>query len=321
MTSTLQQEASRKLRFTAQTTMRVAQRLYERGYITYMRTDSTTLSETALTAARTQARELYGAGVRPRRAAALRPQGQERAGGARGDPSCGRAVPAPGRRARRARPRRAGALRARLDAHRRLADGGRARADRLAPARRDRGDRRGRRVRRQRHRDHLPRLPGRLRGRPRRGPGRGRGAAVAAPEGRRRGAAALARAAGPRDLAAGPLHGADAGQGAGGLRHRPPVDVRVDPRDDPRPRVRREARAGARADVPGVRRDEAARAALRQARRLRLHRADGGRSRPHRRRRGAAGRLADAVLPRRERRARPARHGHGAPRRDRRPRR
>jgi DNA topoisomerase I len=61
MTSTLQQEASRKLRFTAQTTMRVAQRLYERGYITYMRTDSTTLSETALTAARKQARELYGA--------------------------------------------------------------------------------------------------------------------------------------------------------------------------------------------------------------------------------------------------------------------
>jgi DNA topoisomerase-1 len=60
MTSTLQQEASRKLRFTAQTTMRVAQRLYERGYITYMRTDSTTLSETALAAARTQARELYG---------------------------------------------------------------------------------------------------------------------------------------------------------------------------------------------------------------------------------------------------------------------
>jgi DNA topoisomerase-1 len=60
MTSTLQQEASRKLRFTAQTTMRVAQRLYENGYITYMRTDSTTLSESALTAARAQARELYG---------------------------------------------------------------------------------------------------------------------------------------------------------------------------------------------------------------------------------------------------------------------
>src|SRR5207237_2052664 len=61
MTSTLQQDASRKLRFSAQTTMRVAQRLYENGYITYMRTDSTTLSESALAAARAQATELYGA--------------------------------------------------------------------------------------------------------------------------------------------------------------------------------------------------------------------------------------------------------------------
>jgi DNA topoisomerase I len=61
MTSTLQQEASRKLRYSSQTTMRVAQRLYENGYITYMRTDSTTLSESALAAARRQAVELYGA--------------------------------------------------------------------------------------------------------------------------------------------------------------------------------------------------------------------------------------------------------------------
>ena len=61
MTSTLQQEASRKLRYSAQTTMRIAQRLYENGYITYMRTDSTTLSESALAAARSQATELYGA--------------------------------------------------------------------------------------------------------------------------------------------------------------------------------------------------------------------------------------------------------------------
>ncbi|MBD0338807.1 MAG: type I DNA topoisomerase [Thermoleophilia bacterium] len=65
MTSTLQQEASRKLRFTAQTTMRVAQRLYEGGYITYMRTDSTTLAESALAAARERARSLYGAGHVP----------------------------------------------------------------------------------------------------------------------------------------------------------------------------------------------------------------------------------------------------------------
>jgi DNA topoisomerase I len=59
-TTTLQQEASRKLGFSAKYTMSVAQRLYENGYITYMRTDSVTLSQTAITAARAQARELYG---------------------------------------------------------------------------------------------------------------------------------------------------------------------------------------------------------------------------------------------------------------------
>jgi DNA topoisomerase-1 len=59
-TSTLQQEASRKLRLSSKNAMRVAQRLYENGYITYMRTDSTALSQSALTAARQQARDLYG---------------------------------------------------------------------------------------------------------------------------------------------------------------------------------------------------------------------------------------------------------------------
>jgi DNA topoisomerase I len=61
MTSTLQQEAGRKLRFSSERTMSVAQRLYENGYITYMRTDSTTLSESAIEAARRQASQLYGA--------------------------------------------------------------------------------------------------------------------------------------------------------------------------------------------------------------------------------------------------------------------
>jgi DNA topoisomerase I len=59
-TTTLQQEASRKLGFSSKVTMSVAQKLYENGYITYMRTDSVTLSQTAVTAARKQARELYG---------------------------------------------------------------------------------------------------------------------------------------------------------------------------------------------------------------------------------------------------------------------
>ncbi|MFV8048911.1 type I DNA topoisomerase [Mycobacterium sp. 48b] len=61
MTSTLQQEAARKLRFSSERTMSIAQRLYENGYITYMRTDSTTLSESAINAARNQAQQLYGA--------------------------------------------------------------------------------------------------------------------------------------------------------------------------------------------------------------------------------------------------------------------
>ncbi|RYB93747.1 type I DNA topoisomerase [Nocardioides oleivorans] len=60
-TTTLQQEASRKLGMSASVTMSVAQRLYENGFITYMRTDSTTLSGAAIGAARDQVRELYGA--------------------------------------------------------------------------------------------------------------------------------------------------------------------------------------------------------------------------------------------------------------------
>ncbi|WP_433330142.1 type I DNA topoisomerase [Spirillospora sp. CA-294931] len=60
-TTTLQQEASRKLSYSAKYTMSVAQKLYENGFITYMRTDSITLSETAITAARRQAATLFGA--------------------------------------------------------------------------------------------------------------------------------------------------------------------------------------------------------------------------------------------------------------------
>ncbi|MCU1350992.1 MAG: topoisomerase [Acidimicrobiales bacterium] len=65
MTSTLQQEGGRKLRMSSAQVMRVAQDLYQNGYITYMRTDSTTLSTTALDAARRQVRELYGADYVP----------------------------------------------------------------------------------------------------------------------------------------------------------------------------------------------------------------------------------------------------------------
>jgi len=60
MTSTLQQEAGRKLRFSAKRTMSTAQRLYENGYITYMRTDSTALADAAVSLARSVASKMYG---------------------------------------------------------------------------------------------------------------------------------------------------------------------------------------------------------------------------------------------------------------------
>lgn len=79
-TSTLQQEASRKLRLSARDTMRVAQGLYENGFITYMRTDSPVLSTEAITAARRQASELFGAQYvpeQPRRYASASKGAQE----------------------------------------------------------------------------------------------------------------------------------------------------------------------------------------------------------------------------------------------------
>ena len=64
-TSSMQQEAGRKLRFGSKRTMDVAQELYEKGYITYMRTDSTTLSSQAVAAARTTIRERFGEAYLP----------------------------------------------------------------------------------------------------------------------------------------------------------------------------------------------------------------------------------------------------------------
>ena len=109
MTSTLQQEAGRKLRMSSAQTMSTAQRLYENGYITYMRTDSTTLSETALNAARTQILEKYGQDYLPDAPRRYAEQGQERPGGPRGHPSRRRLVPHPRRGAPASSARRSSA--------------------------------------------------------------------------------------------------------------------------------------------------------------------------------------------------------------------
>ena len=137
MTSTLQQEASRKLRYSAQTTMRVAQKLYENGYITYMRTDSTTLSESALAAARRQAVELYGPDSipeQPRRYARKVKNAQEAHEAIR---PAGDDFRTPKDLARELNRDELRALRPDLEADARLADGRRARPDRFAAPRRD----------------------------------------------------------------------------------------------------------------------------------------------------------------------------------------
>ena len=77
--------------------MRAAQGLYEKGYITYMRTDSTTLSDTALQAARSMISERYGASYLPGALPALCDQVEECAGGARGHSPCWRCLPTAGR--------------------------------------------------------------------------------------------------------------------------------------------------------------------------------------------------------------------------------
>jgi DNA topoisomerase-1 len=93
MTSTLQQEASRKFGLGAKQTMSAAQRLYEAGHITYMRTDGIDMAPEAVTAARDAIGARYGAELRPRQARAstrTRPRTRRKRMNASGPPTCRR---------------------------------------------------------------------------------------------------------------------------------------------------------------------------------------------------------------------------------------
>ena len=117
-----QQESGRKLRFGAARTMSIAQRLYERGYITYMRTDSTNLSEQAITAARTAIREQYGEEYLPAEPRAYRSKVKNAQEAHEAIRPAGDRIRRPDEVRDRARRRRAASLRADLDPHGRVPD-------------------------------------------------------------------------------------------------------------------------------------------------------------------------------------------------------
>jgi DNA topoisomerase I len=245
MTSTLQQEASRKLRLGRPAHDARRAGLYENGYITYMRTDSTTLSESAVAAAARRPASCTAPSTcrdAPRRYASKVKNAQEAHEAIRPAGDVFR-TPARWRASSRGDEFALYELIWKRTSPRRWPTRAVDRHVRWAPSRR-----RARcRVLRLRHRHHLPRLPRRLRGvrRRRRRPTRRRRAPAARP---RQGDDASPRALEPEgtlDEPARALHRGQPGQGARGAGHRPAVDVRVDHGHDRRPRLRLQARIGA----------------------------------------------------------------------------
>jgi H(+)-translocating pyrophosphatase len=300
ITSTLQQEAGRKLGMGAKQAMATAQRLYENGYITYMRTDSTTLSEGAVATARALIRERFGAAFvpdAPRTYASKVKNAQE----------AHEAIRPAGERFRSPEEvaREVGGAEARLyelvwqrTVASQMADavgetvtvrlGGSGRSGRDAEfstsgtvitfpgyqrvyveGRDDAGD----------AEDAERRLPALAEG--------------AAPRRPR------PRAERSRDEPAGPLHRGVARQAPRGAGRRPAVDVRGDHGAHPERRLRVEEGQRAGAELHRLRGGDAARAPLPRPRRLRLHGADGGRPRRHRRRLGRVDPVAHPLLLRR----------------------
>ena len=299
MTSTLQQEGGRKLRLSAQQVMRVAQGLYERGFITYMRTDSVTLSDEALTAVRATVASTYGdrfLSPGPRRYTTKVKNAQEAHEAIR--PSTPLRPP----------DQVAGELRGPdLDLYRliwqrtlasQMADAtGTTVSVRLGAASATPAGSTdcefaasGTTITfpgyRQAYVESSDDSAGTDAEREALLPALTVGQAVPVesltPEG-------------PHHRPARPLHRGQPRQAARGAGHRPPLHVGVDHPDHPRPRLRLEEGAGPRADLDGVRGRPPARAALRRARRLHLHGRPGGRPRRHRPRRPGEGRVAAAT--------------------------
>ena len=333
-TSTLQQEAARKLRFSARQTMSVAQSLYENGYITYMRTDSPNLSQQAIDAARSQAKSLYGSRHRARQAArctAARARTRRR----RTRRSAPRATPS------RRRPSSSRTLRGndwklydliwKRTVASQMADAKGSTASVVVAATTAQpvtgitpGATAGGTIAEFVATGTVITFRGFLSAYEE-GQDEDRHAADAAPAdaklpvahrgpgpGRRR-----RRGQGARHQRSSALHRGQPGQDARRARHRPPLDLRRDHVDHRRPRLRHSARHGARAELDRLLGGPAARGVLRRPRRVRLHRQHGGRPRPHRRRRGRPGRLAERLLLRQRDAPRPP-QGDRQPRRDRR---
>ena len=323
-TTTLQQEGSRKLGFSTKYTMSVAQRLYENGYITYMRTDSIQLSQTAIDAARAQARELYGAEYvpdAPRTYAskvknaqeaheAIRPAGdrfrtpqEAQRSGLKGDElrlydliwkrtvAC-QMKDATGESVSvrvQGTPGAAGENQ-NQSSERTVATATGSSFDPAAVRTTEFGAS-GKVI------NFYGFLKAYVESNDDQSLDRDDQERRLPPLAESDPLSALRISdTGARHQAAVPLHRGEPDQGARRPRDRPPVHLRVDHRHDPGPGLRLQEGHRAGPLLPRLRRRQPARAALPRAGRLRVHGPDGGRARRHRPRRGRAGAVADPVL-------------------------
>ena len=251
-----------------------------------MRTDSTSLSETAIHAARDQARQLYGAEAvpaEPRQYNRKVKNAQEAHEAIRPAGDRFRTPDEVSARARAATRPTSTSWSGSARVASQMADA-RGETVSIRIARRH-GERAPDRVRDRRNGDHVPRLPARLRGGPRRGGRVGRERAPLPPLSEGQELSLLAhRARLAHDHASARYTEATLVRTLEERGIGRPSTYAIDPGDDPRARLRAQGRPGARSHLRRLRRDQPPRTALLAARRLRVHRPDGERPRPHRRR-------------------------------------